>query len=79
MLINGSKYKDVLMTLWLFLAMQSVFNSREIKENDTVYILRAYRNSWTLDRSFERWALDARLWTMGSGRWALLLTGEPIF
>ena len=79
MLINGSKYKDVLMTLWLFLAMQSVFNSREIKENDTVYILRAYRNSWTLDRSFELWTLDARLWTMGSGRWALLLTGEPIF
>ena len=31
----------------------------------------AYRNSWTLDASVRRWALDAGLWTLDSGLWRL--------
>ena len=32
---------------------------------------KAYRNSWTLDATVGRWALDSGLWTLGAGLWTL--------
>ena len=36
-------------------------------END----FSAYQNSWTLDASVGRLALDAGFWTQDTGRWTL--------
>ena len=34
-------------------------------------LLKAYRNSWTLDARVGRWTLDAGLWTLDTGLWTL--------
>ena len=32
---------------------------------------KAYRNSWTLDASFEPWTLDPGRWSLYAGPWTL--------